>query len=118
MVKRKKEDKEIIDILNIKDEYQTEDLINYINELDVELQRLIRNLIKLKSRANPDRAAFKESPDGPKMDKHLLFTLERHGFDPIYVKQSTFFAFLYRFVGKSLLYPFFRLIKEIGPFFD
>ena len=81
MPKRKKENDEIIDILNIKDEYKTEDLINYINELDAELQRLIRNLIKLKSRANPDRAAFKESPNGPNMDKHLLFILKRHGFN-------------------------------------
>ena len=81
MGKMKPEDKELIDILNIKDDYETADLINYINELDIELQRLVRNLIKLRSRANPDKAAFNESLKGPKMDKHLIFTLRKHGFN-------------------------------------
>jgi hypothetical protein len=69
---------EIKELLDIEDKSESVDLVNYLNDLDIELQRLIRNLLKLKN--NADRATIKETVESVKVDKFLEFYLCENGF--------------------------------------
>ncbi len=80
MPKKSKEliQQEIKELLDIEDKHESVDLVNYLNDLDIELQRLIRNLLKLKN--NADRATVKETVESVKIDKFLEFYLCENGF--------------------------------------
>jgi len=71
---------QIMELLNINDEDECADIVSYLNDVDFELQKLICNLLKLREKSEPGRAALQKILKPVKPTRIMEYYLKKAGF--------------------------------------